>query len=127
MTDIIEVNRDCFNQGNPKDTVHDDELVKVIKIDDIGKRYVILAKGSNPRKDLSGITFHTGNPADGINGISIESLLAICKDRLETFNANGFDCIENNMAIGHIAAAITAMEHRQGRRKEENKAGSQEK
>lgn len=124
MTDIIEVKGVCLKQSK---IIYNDELVKVIKLDNIGKGYAILANGVDPIKGLSGITFHTGNPLDGVNGISIESLLAICKDRLQTFNKNGFDCTENNMAIGHIAAAITALEHRQVRRKEENKAGTQEK
>ncbi len=52
------------------------------------------------------IRFHDGDPREGVNGVSLEALLAICKDRLEDFRAAGLGGEHNEHAIAHIGEAM---------------------
>lgn len=42
----------------------------------------------------------------GVNGISIEALLAIVRDRLEGFQSSEFACVENGQALGRVKEAM---------------------
>lgn len=63
------------------------------------------------------IHFQEGTmPVAGPNGVSIESLLAICADRLAGFQSGKFPCEENAIALQHIEFAMNILKKRtQGR------------
>ncbi|ASD52095.1 hypothetical protein KNT64_gp143 [Pseudomonas phage PspYZU05] len=54
-------------------------------------------------------------PVNGVNGVTIESLLAISKDRLEELNGK-FSCEENEIALDAISAALAALHSRTAKR-----------
>ena len=59
------------------------------------------------------ISFQKGEVKDvGINGISDESLLAIVKDRLSSFQDGPFACNDSNWAKKHISLAIAHLKDR---------------
>lgn len=62
----------------------------------------------------------------GVNGLTIESLLAICMDRLDGFQATKHACAENKDAIKSIAAALSALHIRTERRIEAGIEGTNE-
>lgn len=71
------------------------------------------------------IGFQNGNPAQGWNGVTIETLLAVCADRLEGFQAGPYACAENAGALTSIKAALDSL-HSRSRRVQpvaESKAG----
>ena len=41
-----------------------------------------------------------------VNGCQMEDLIAICIDRLQGFQAGGFQCAENAMALTHLEEAL---------------------
>jgi hypothetical protein len=51
-------------------------------------------------------------PDKGHNGITLECLLAICKDRLEFFQSGNFACEENARALDHITLALESLKGR---------------
>ncbi len=71
------------------------------------------------------LDFHTGNPADGINGISNEVLLAIVRDRLECCQRSKFACDENKRALLNVILAMDALAWRTIKRKERGVEGTQ--
>lgn len=59
-----------------------------------------------PRDETIGILFQQGPiPDHGINGVTIESLMEICIDRLNGFQAGPFACDENQRALDHLKAS----------------------
>lgn len=58
------------------------------------------------------VNFQAGNPADGVNGISMEALLAICADRLNGCQSGPFACPENDKALSHIEMAMFYLSNR---------------
>lgn len=53
------------------------------------------------------ISFQNGSIAEsGINGITQEALLAICMDRLRSFQVGKFSCRENALALTKIEEAM---------------------
>ncbi len=58
------------------------------------------------------LRFQQGNPADAINGISNESLLAILEDRLAGFQAGPFKSTEGELALYHVRQAQTVLKER---------------
>lgn len=58
------------------------------------------------------ISFQDGNPADGINGISNEALLAIVEDRLACWQMGGYSCRENAIALTHVQEAMMWLQKR---------------
>lgn len=58
------------------------------------------------------IEFQNGNPAEGVNGISNEALLAIVEDRLKGFSAGRFATRENAIALTHVQTAMFFLHHR---------------
>jgi peptidyl-prolyl cis-trans isomerase B (cyclophilin B) len=51
-------------------------------------------------------------PEVGQNGVTLESLLAVCGHRLQGFQDGKFACDENQEALDHINAAIDALQRR---------------
>lgn len=81
-------------------------------------RYTVSAPfGAHPENltlngDLEILFQHGGVPENGVNGVTIETLLAICIDRLEHFQAGNFACYENRIALGDMRHALGALHHR---------------
>lgn len=48
----------------------------------------------------------------GVNGVTQEALMAICIDRLESFQAGPFACKENATALWHLKRALEALHSR---------------
>jgi hypothetical protein len=71
------------------------------------------------------LEFHTGNPADGINGISNEVLLAIVRDRLECYQKSKFACDKNGHALVQIIGAMSALAERSAERTSRGVEGTQ--
>lgn len=60
-----------------------------------------------------GIYFQNGPiQENGVNGVSQEALLAIVKDRLESFQKGAFACDENQQALNAINHAIEKLHSR---------------
>jgi hypothetical protein len=91
------------------------------------RSYTITRPGM-PDKEIRNIDllFQDGNPANGINGISNEALLAIVQDRLEGFQAGPFVCNENGVALSHVKAAMFALHERTKSRLNRGVEGKQE-
>jgi len=51
-------------------------------------------------------------PANGINGVTNEVLLALVKDRLECFQAGKFACAENEAALAYVTEALEILKGR---------------
>lgn len=62
------------------------------------------------------IRFQDGNPAQGVNGISNEALLAIVEDRLKGFQSGPFACDTNAMALSSVQAALAVLKARSAER-----------
>ena len=74
------------------------------------------------------IKFQSGSLAEvGINGISNESLLAIVEDRLAGFQAGGFACTDNSLALGAVRRAIEYLHQRTLDRVERGVEGTSQK
>lgn len=96
---------------------------KIIKEDD--NTYDII-KVSNSTA-LASIRFQNGATQETeINGIFMEDLLHIVKDRLEGFNQGKWRCKENSMAITKIEEALLWLNKRTADRKDSGKYGSSE-
>lgn len=66
---------------------------------------------------LAGIAFQEGPVKEhGVNGISIESLLAICIDRLEGFQSGPYRNGCNEEAMAHLKYAMTRLKARTAER-----------
>lgn len=48
----------------------------------------------------------------GVNGVSIEALLAIVADRLNCFQAGEYACEENAIALEHVSMAMNVLHQR---------------
>lgn len=59
------------------------------------------------------IVFQNEKPAaHGLVGITMESLMAVCIDRLTDFQAGPFPCDENAIAKEHLEKAMAALQSR---------------
>ena len=69
--------------------------------------YEIRHTEDDPSKSfVYGIEFQKGPIKEaGVNGLTQEALLAICADRLRSFQAGQFACRENAVALTHIETA----------------------
>lgn len=61
------------------------------------------------------------------NGAFVEGVIAAAKDRLEWYNASGFECAENTEAIKHLDAALAVLNSRTARREAEGVEGTHQK
>jgi len=76
---------------------------------------------------LSRVEFHEGcAPRDGMNGLLLEDLLAICHDRLELHQAGPFRCSENALAATKVEEALLWIHRRRAKRKARQVSGTQE-
>ena len=73
-----------------------------------------------------GLDFQSGDPAEGINGISNEALLAIVEDRLAGFKKGPFSCRENAIALTKIQEAMMWLQRRTREREMRGVEGTQE-
>jgi hypothetical protein len=64
------------------------------------------ARASRLMRACCDIRFQDGNPADGVNGISNETLLAIVEDRLTGFQSGQFATRECAVALTKIQEAM---------------------
>lgn len=65
------------------------------------------------KKPETYISLQQGEVKDvGVNGLSIEAMLAIAHDRLLTFQGGGYPCEENVQAITCIETALKWLERR---------------
>ena len=79
--------------------------------------YVVLAQNVfGERAFGSHIKFQTGNPAEGINGLSNESILAVVRDRLEGFVNGPFGSPESSEALAHVIMAMECLQRRTAER-----------
>lgn len=73
--------------------------------------------GSNPSREADEnaynavvILFQNGPIAEvGVNGITVEALIAICIDRLKSFQEGPYACPENGAAWAHLAMAQSSL------------------
>lgn len=71
-----------------------------------------LSYAENPH-DFTTISFQKGPVAEvGVNGVSIEALLAICEDRLAGFQSGPFACTPNAVALDHVRRAMSELRSR---------------
>lgn len=68
------------------------------------------------------VKFHQGNPEHGFNGVTLESLLAICADRLVGCQKGPFASHHNHTALQHIEAALDSL-HSRTRQKQVTSTG----
>lgn len=61
------------------------------------------------------------------NGAFVEDLIAVCIDRIEFYNAAGFECDENMDAIGHLHDALAALGRRTASREAAGVEGTHER
>lgn len=87
-------------------------------------RYIIDC--DNCRHNIHGqITFQSGPVKEaGINGWSNELLLAVVKDRLESFQAGPFSDDDNARALQHVTQALSALHVRTLKRTERGVEGT---
>jgi hypothetical protein len=77
--------------------------------------------------DIAELSFQNGNPEDGLNGITIEVLLAIAIDRLQCLQAGDFSCRENANAITKLEEAMHWLQHRTNDRLQRGVEGTSQK
>ncbi len=58
------------------------------------------------------VVFQNGPPADGVNGITNEALLAVLEDRLVGFQSGPFAHPLNADALDHVRAAMSCLQQR---------------
>jgi len=59
------------------------------------------------------ILFQNGDPTvKGVNGVTLETLIAVCIDRLEGFQAGPFSCCHNQEALIALEKAMLALQCR---------------
>ena len=74
------------------------------------------------------IQFQNGPIAEaGVNGITQEVLLAICADRLRSFQAGAFACRENALALTKTEEAMHWLHHRTKSRMDRDVEGTHQK
>lgn len=100
------------------------DAAPTIKASESGHRYLISGFSTYKNKyrletpvvdseEVCDIIFQDGPvPEKGHNGITLECLLVICKDRLEMFQSGKFPCKENAVALDHINIALNSLKSR---------------
>jgi hypothetical protein len=63
----------------------------------------------------------------GVNGITQEALIAICIDRLRSFQAGPFACDDNERALNHLEEALSFLQNRTRARIARGVEGTHEK
>jgi hypothetical protein len=108
--------------------LHGDDHLDVLAIDDFGMggaNHEYAVKDARSGYLFAKINFQNGViPEVGVNGITIESLLAICHDRLTGFQNGKFENAYNANALVHLEAALNSLKARTRDRKERNVEGT---
>lgn len=73
------------------------------------------------------LRFQEGDPADEVNGISNEALLAIVEDRLLGFQAGDFACRENAVALTKLQESMMWLQKRTQDREARGVEGTSER
>lgn len=81
---------------------------------------------TNTERTVGYLRFQEGNPADGVNGVTFESILEVLAERIGRFQESEFACAENEQALTKIKEARDILYSRIQRRKEEGVLGTQE-
>lgn len=80
----------------------------------------LVAAGPN----ITALSFQEGTVKDaGLNGLTIEALLAVCIHRLEGFQTTEYACKENEAALEHLEGALAHLHMRTARRVAEGTEG----
>jgi hypothetical protein len=89
----------------------------------------IVGEGINPRDVAAFVQFQKGprNEPDSIPGVTELALLAIVRDRLESFNAGEFRCRQNAISITKIEEAMHWLKDRADERARRGVLGSYRK
>lgn len=96
--------------------IHTDDICTVIRSGSLND-YVVL---DNQQNELGKITFQNGSPTVGINGATLEAVIATCIYRLDKFNQNQFKCEYNDIALDGLKSALFALNTRKDDRKARN-------
>lgn len=83
-----------------------------------------------PETDIPFATVHFQNgpvQLKGVNGCFQEDLIAICIDRLRSFQAGGFACRENARALTKLEEALHWLHHRTSDRQNRGVEGTNNK
>ena len=78
-------------------------------------RYCIgrVSRTDEPLGEFGHIEFQNGPVGEkGVNGCFQEDLIAICIDRLRSFQAGDFKCRENALALTKLEEALHWLDHR---------------
>lgn len=62
------------------------------------------------------IIFQNGDQRQGANGVTMESLLVVCIDRLQQFQKGTFACEHNEKALEHLNQALSHLKDRSNER-----------
>jgi hypothetical protein len=101
-----------------------DNMLDVFVLDEPGQggachEYVIThtsgpdEHGMSTGQQLASIHFQNGPVKDfGVNGITQETLIAICIDRLRCFQTGPFANVENALALDYLGQALLALQAR---------------
>jgi hypothetical protein len=119
---VREIKLHHFNPENPETDIR---VYAVGKPDAAGDwhRYRIDGFATNDHPDegegsghyVADIFFHCGNPEEGWKGLTLESLLAVCADRLDNIQLGPYNCPENEAALLSIYRAIRFLHSRSKR------------
>jgi hypothetical protein len=108
--------------------VNDDEPIRIFSAGPLNpagaqNNYVaVIVDGEDITQELGTIKFQNGHPDEhGRNGVTLETLLAVCHDRLTCFQAGPFPCEQNAEAIQHIERALESLKDRTREREKESK------
>lgn len=112
------INTHKVNQAN--------DLITIAVVDAVG------AGGANheydvvlPDSSTTRISFQNGPIAeDGVNGLTQEVLLAICIDRLRSFQSGPYACRENALALTKLEEAVMWLHSRTRSRMERGVEGT---
>lgn len=114
-------------------THHTNEVNKGLKLlaieDEKGEPvdYLVRWTGKDGVEEELELPFQHGPVGEvGVNGMTIELLLAIARDRLEHFQAGQFACEENADALGYVKLAAGVLEERTKRRTAQGVEGTLE-
>lgn len=106
-----------------------DEAIRILVNDDPGPggachSYSIVVPQKEKDSLVTDIQFQKGAVAEaGPNGISVESLLAVCIDRLEGFQSGPYPCEENAAALDHLQRGLKNLQKRTIERAARNAEG----
>ena len=113
------MNRELYDHKVP--TTMNDSLAIVV-LDEPGQggaslKYAICTPHDSFNQELNAgmvqhLVFQSGDPKNGINGITNEALLAVVIDRLRGFQSGQFACRENALALTDLESSLMWLQKR---------------